>query len=299
MFSRHGAVKKTLSRFPGSAGSISRSGAGEPTVEAADAAERLMEEQMLVALDLVGEEAREPAQAEATVEAHLALFAELSRRGLSSRSDVAVKLTEIGLGLPGGQEVALAHARRLALAARNAGSLITIDTERPDDVDVTLDLVTEIRKDHPDVGVGLQAQLRRTEADVRAFAHEGSRVRLTKGARGDALEVAPSDPHEVDLSYVRCLRTLMRGAGHPTVATHDSRLIAIAQALAAEHGRDRGSFEFQMLQGVRPQEQRRLVAQGETMRVHVPYGAPCSANLVRRLVERPFVLFAQSLTSKK
>lgn len=301
LLSRHEAVKKTVSRLPGPAGVVARSGAGTSTVEAVDAASRLLEEQMFVTLDLLGDETREPAQVEAVVEAHLELLAELSRRGLASCSDVSVRLTEIGLGLPGGRELALTNARRLAMAARNAGSLLTINTEHHDHVDATLDLVTEVRKDHPDVGVGLQAQLRRTEADVRAFAHEGSRVRLSKGVRGDALEVAHADRHEVDLAYVRCLRTLMRGSGHPTVATHDSRLIAIAQALAAEHGRDRGSFEFQMLQGVRPEEQRRLVAEGETMRVYLPYGAGWYGHLMRRLAEhpRPLALFTQSLTSKK
>src|SRR5690606_22242332 len=107
--------------------------------------------------------------------------------------------------------------------------------------------------------------------------------------------------HAVDLAFVRCLRTLMRGAGHPMVATHDPRLIAIAQAVAARQGRDRGSFEFQMLYGIRPEEQRRLVAQGETMRVYVPYGAEWYGYLMRRLAERPrnLALFTKSLTSKK
>jgi proline dehydrogenase len=92
---------------------------------------------------------------------------------------------------------------------------------------------------------------------------------------------------EVDRAYVRCLRLLMEGSGYPMIATHDSRLIEIAGALAVATHRRPGSYEFQMLLGVRPAEQRRLARAGETVRVYVPYGADWYGYLMRRLAERP------------
>lgn len=301
LLSRLDTVKKAVTTLPGASSLVERYVPGESTAEAVEAASRLAEEQMLVSLDFLGEDTLDENQAEVTVEAYLELLAELSRRGLATRSEVSVKLTAIGLALPGGEAIALENARRIALAARNAGSLVTIDMEDHTRTDATLETVAELRKDHPDVGLVLQAQLRRTEEDARAFAHEGSRVRLCKGAYAEPDDVVHRDAHAVDLAFVRCLRTLMRGAGHPMIATHDPRLIAIAQAMAAQQGRDRGSFEFQMLYGIRPEEQRRLAAQGETMRVYVPYGVEWYGYLMRRLAERPrnLALFTKSLTSKK
>jgi proline dehydrogenase len=167
--------------------------------------------------------------------------------------------------------------------------------------DQTLATLRELRKDFPETGAVLQAYLRRTEADCRLLAHEGSRVRLCKGAYNEPESVAFPSRHEVDRSYVRCLKVLMAGQGYPMVATHDPRMIRIATALATRHDRAPGSYEFQMLFGIRPDEQRRLAAAGETVRVYLPYGQEWYGYLMRRLAERPsnLTFFLRSLISKK
>jgi len=100
---------------------------------------------------------------------------------------------------------------------------------------------------------------------------------------------------------VRCLKVLMAGHGYPMVATHDPRMIAIAATIASRHGRAQGTYEFQMLYGIRPEEQKRLAAAGETMRVYIPYGTEWYGYLMRRLAEKPqnLAFFARSLVSKK
>ena len=99
----------------------------------------------------------------------------------------------------------------------------------------------------------LQSYLRRTESDCRELAYEGSRVRLCKGAYNEPDTVAFRSTRDVDKSYVRCLKVLMSGAGYPMIATHDPRLIDIAGALAVQHDRAQGTYEYQMLYGVRPE----------------------------------------------
>jgi proline dehydrogenase len=123
-------------------------------------------------------------------------------------------------------------------------------------------------------------------------------VRLCKGAYKEPASVAYQSPEEVDRSYVRCLKVLMQGAGYPMVASHDPRLVAIASNLA-EH-RAPGTYEYQMLYGIRPHEQERLAAAGETVRVYVPYGDQWYGYLMRRLAERPanLVFFLRALASK-
>src|SRR5690606_15885485 len=112
--------------------------------------------------------------------------------------------------------------------------------------------------------------------------------------------VAYRDRRRVDRAYVRCLRVLMAGRGYPMVATHDDRLIAIAEALAARYGRGRDGYEFQMLYGVRPGRQRELAAAGATTRVYVPYGTGWYGYFRRRLAERPanVAFFLRALASR-
>jgi proline dehydrogenase len=111
--------------------------------------------------------------------------------------------------------------------------------------------------------------------------------------------VAFQDKADVDKAYVRCLKILMAGEGYPMIASHDPRLIDIAGALAVRHDRAKGTYEYQMLHGVRPDEQKRLAADGEKMRVYVPYGDDWWGYMVRRMAEKPanLALFLKSLSS--
>jgi proline dehydrogenase len=165
--------------------------------------------------------------------------------------------------------------------------------------DLTLEALRTLRQDFPGVGAVLQAYLYRTEADCRDLAYEGSRVRLCKGAYREPESVAFASRGEVDRSYVRCMKVLMEGPGYPMLATHDPRLIDVAEALAVRSHRKRGEYEYQMLYGVRPDEQARLAASGEKMRVYVPYGAQWYGYMVRRMAEKPanLALFVRSLVS--
>jgi proline dehydrogenase len=133
---------------------------------------------------------------------------------------------------------------------------------------------------------------------VRALAADGVRVRLCKGAYAEPVSEAFESRHDVDKSFARCLRILMAGPGYPMIATHDPRLIAITRSLG--FARRPGSFEYQMLYGVRPDEQRRLAGEGAKVRVYVPYGSDWYPYLVRRLAERPanLALFLRSLGSR-
>ena len=173
--------------------------------------------------------------------AYLDLLASLSERGLARNAEVSVKLSAIGQALPDeGEKIALENARTICHAARNAGTTVTLDMEDHTTTDSTLGILRELRKDFPETGAVLQAYLRRTEADCRDLAYEGSRVRLCKGAYKEPESVAFQDRAEVDKSYVRCLKVLMAGQGYPMVASHDPRMIDIAGALATRYNRAQG-----------------------------------------------------------
>lgn len=296
------AIKMLVTTMPVSAGIVRGYVPGEGVVDVVDAVARLAATKVRTTIDHLGEDTVEPEQAEATVAAYLDLLAELSARGLTGMAEVSVKLTALGLSLAeDGHRTALENARTICRAARNAGTTVTVDMEDHTTTDATLAILLELRQDFPETGAVLQAYLRRTEADCRRLSGEGSRVRLCKGAYDEPTEVAYTDPADVDLAYVRCLKILLAGDGYPMIATHDPRLIRIAEALISRYGREQGSYEFQMLYGIRPLEQQRLAALGETVRVYVPYGREWYGYLMRRLAERPrnLTFFLTSLISKK
>jgi proline dehydrogenase len=296
------AIKELVTRLPVSSGMVARYVPGEQVADAVAASGRLVEDGRLVTLDYLGEDTLDEDQAEATVQAYLELLDQLGRQGLARSAEVSVKLSAIGQALPEvGPKLSLENARRIAHAARNVGTTVTLDMEDHTTTDQTLTTLRELRKDYPETGAVVQSYLRRTEDDCRALAFEGSRVRLCKGAYNEPATVAFTDRHEVDKSYVRCLKVLMAGQGYPMVATHDPRMIRIAGALATRHGRSPGSYEFQMLYGIRTEEQKRLAAAGELMRVYVPFGQEWYGYLMRRLAERPanLTFFLRSLISQK
>ncbi|MCY7401585.1 MAG: proline dehydrogenase family protein [Nocardioides sp.] len=302
LLARSTKVKHLVSTMPVSSGIVTGYVPGETTTDAVRATQGLVDDGLRATLDYLGEDTTDTAQAEATVAAYKDVLAELVAKGLASKAEVSVKLSAIGQFLPDqGHKVALGNAREICRAARNAGTTVTLDMEDHTTTDSTLSILRELRKDFPETGAVLQAMLHRTEADCRALAYEGSRVRLCKGAYMEPEEVAFQDRVDIDKSYVRCLKVLLGGQGYPMIATHDPRMVHIASSLASRFGRRAGTYEFQMLYGIRPEEQKRLAAAGETMRVYVPYGTEWYGYLMRRLAEKPqnLAFFARSLVSKK
>jgi proline dehydrogenase len=304
--SRNAKIEHVVTNAPVSRSIVHRYVGGADTAAAVQTARALLQQGLTVTLDHLGEDTTERAQADAVVRAYVTLLDALQEAGLAertgpltARAEVSVKLSAVGQALPGdGEKIALEHAREVCAAAERVGATVTLDMEDHTTTDSTLSILRELRADFPSVGAVLQAYLHRTEADCRDLAGAGSRVRLCKGAYHEPASVAYRRRHDVDLSYVRCAEILLRGEGYPMFATHDPRLIAIAAERARVH--DKRLFEFQMLYGIRPDEQRRLAAAGHLLRVYVPYGAQWYGYLMRRLAERPanVAFFARSLLSK-
>jgi proline dehydrogenase len=299
--SRSTKVRHLVETAPVSRNVVSRFVAGASTEDAVAASRHLVDSGRLVSLDRLGEDTVDRSHAGATRDAYLTLLKQLAEGGLTPGAEVSVKLSAVGQSMPGdGEQVALENAFAICQAARNAGTTVTLDMEDHSTTDSTLSILRDLRRDFPDTGAVVQAYLHRTEADCRDLAYAGSRVRLCKGAYKEPPTVAYQGKDEVDRSYVRCLKVLMAGEGYPMVASHDPRLVAITGDLVRRNGRAQGSYEYQMLYGIRPHEQQRLAAAGEKMRVYVPYGDEWYGYLVRRMAERPanLVFFLRSLATK-
>jgi len=301
--SKSNRVRDFVERAPVSRDVVKRFVAGDSTPDAVRVAGELALTGRRATIDNLGEDTYDLSQAQATRDTYLSLLSALGEADLArdGKVEVSLKLSAVGQALPGdGAKIALDHAREICHAAANVGTNVTLDMEDHTTTDATLEILRELRQDFPSVGAVLQAYLYRTEADCADLAYQGSRVRLCKGTYKEPESVAFQGKAEVDKSYVRCLKVLMEGHGYPMVASHDPRIVEIAGALAHKQDRASDTFEYQMLYGIRPEEQKRIADRGDQMRVYIPYGQEWYGYLMRRMAERPAntMVFLRGLATK-
>ena len=296
-------VRQLITTAPVTRDVVRRFVAGDDADGALAVTERLLSQGRSVTIDYLGEDTVDPDQATAVTTEYVKLLELLARAGLTigGRAEVSVKPTAVGLGLADhGEKTAAENIGRICAAAQAAGTTVTVDMEDQTWVDATLRLVSDLRADFPDLGCVIQSYLRRSPGDCEALATAGSRVRLCKGAYRAPDGFAFPARSEIDRSYARCLRILLDGPGYPMLATHDPRLVAIAKSRVTTVGRDPASFEYQMLYGIRTDEQAKLTAEGAQVRVYVPYGNDWYGYFMRRLAERPanLAFFLRALASR-
>ena len=297
----HRSVRGAMTRSTLSRSVVSRFVAGEDVEDALSAVRPLTSSGLHVSLDHLGEDITDAAQADRTSAAYRRLVDRLAEVGLADGNEISVKLSALGQSLGAdGPHAATERAGALVEHAAAHGVDVTLDMEDHTTVDSTLETVWTLREHRPRVGCVLQAMLHRTRADARDLAVPGSRVRLVKGAYAEPASVAHPAKRDVDDAYADCLRVLVEGGAYPMVATHDLRMVRLAEDLFAQHGRTPADGEFQMLYGIRATEQRRLAAAGHTVRIYVPFGTDWYGYFSRRLAERPanLAFFAKSLLAR-
>ena len=282
--SRRPAIKEAIGRAPVTRELVRRFVPGEDIERCVAAARDLRERGLQSSLVHLGEGTHDTVAARAAVDAYRALVARIAAEGLNDVAEVAFKLSALGQALD--ESMAFDYAAAVCEAARAAGIDVTVDMEDHTTTDSTLRIVQRLRADYPRTGAVIQASLHRSPDDCLSLAHPGSRVRLCKGAYQEPPTVAWQSRAEVRSAYLRCLDILARGGAYPMVATHDPMLISAARQILPAVS-DGNPHEFQMLYGIRPDEQRRLVAAGERVRVYVPYGTQWYGYLMRRMAERP------------
>ncbi|HTV93985.1 MAG TPA: proline dehydrogenase family protein [Verrucomicrobiae bacterium] len=257
--------------------------AGETAGSAIDAVRALNAAGMTATLDFLGEDVLERDAAIATREAYIAVLDRIRESGV--QSNVSVKMSAMGLLIDEG--FALDNLTRiLHFAQRNADPFVRIDMEGSAVTQATLELFERAYAHDKNVGIVLQAYLKRTPADVARMIGLGARVRLCKGAYNEPAEVAIKEMPEIRKQYLALAKELLDRGNYPAIATHDRELIGQIRAYVRERGIPRDRFEFQMLYGIRPELQRELVADGYRMRIYVPYGTHWAGYFFRRVMER-------------
>jgi proline dehydrogenase len=262
---------------------------GESFEEALPAIRALHEQRMGTTVDVLGESVTHEADARAAAARYPGLLDSLVAEGLDR--NVSLKPTQMGLGI--GKELAKETIGSIVAKAVEVDAFVRIDMEDHTTIDDTLEVWRAIRPagagdlDKGDVGIVLQAAIKRAEVDVEQIIAERGRVRLCKGAYKEPASVAYQEKADVDAAYERLMLKLMREGNYPGLATHDARLIKRAVEVAKAEGIARDRFEFQMLYGIRRDVQEELAGAGYRVRVYVPFGSQWYPYFMRRLAERP------------
>jgi proline dehydrogenase len=256
--------------------------AGTTLHEAVEVVRALNHDGKLATVDVLGEEITQESEARAIAQAYRDVFSAIEREQLDS--NVSVKLTGLGLNLS--YELCRDDLEAVLREAARLGNFVRIDMEDSSTTSDTLRMYRELReRGHENVGVVLQAYLRRTLDDIAALADLQPNVRLCKGIYVEPAELAFTAADAVRESYVRSLDALLEGGSYVGIATHDEWLIG--EALTRVGGMSPSAYEFQMLLGVRERRAGELVAAGHRLRVYVPFGEQWYQYSLRRLQENP------------
>jgi len=266
---------------------------GESMEEALDAGETFRPHGIAVLYTNLGENLTELGQAQAVAEHYHGLLDRIHARGQDA--EISVKPTQLGLDLDA--EATLGHLEGLATHAGEAGGSLWIDMEGSDYTDATLDLYRRLKAQHPNVGICLQAYLRRTPADVNALLPLNPQIRMVKGAYDEPASIAFRRRAEVDAAFQSLCVLMLPHAGRGdlrlALGTHDTNLILRIADFARGAEIPIAAFEVQMLYGIRMDQQLRLAKEGYVVRDLIAYGEAWYAWYMRRLAERPAnVVFA-------
>ena len=254
--------------------------AGPSLDDAVRVVRRLNAKGKLATVDVLGEEISNADEARAIAGQYHDVLARIDAEGLDA--NVSVKLTALGLELD--TELCRENLEAVVLDAAARSNFVRIDMEDSSTTDRTLGLYRALSEaGHANVGVVVQAYLRRTADDLPGLAN----VRLCKGIYVEPVEIAYREFEAVRANFVRSLESLVADGAYVAIATHDEHLIAEGLRVVREAGLGREQYEFQMLLGVRPDRADELVADGHRLRVYVPYGTHWYEYSVRRLQENP------------
>ena len=290
--SRRRALGRVSTAIPLTRKMVRRFVPGDTLDDALGALETLKSQGIHWTVDVLGESVDSRETATAAADRYIATLDALQSHGLEA--NVSLKLTAMGLDID--PDFCLENVGRVVARAREIGAFVRVDMEDHTKTEKTLAIAEALHERYADVGVVIQSYLRRSADDVDRLIATQTRVRLCKGAYDEPASVAFASKAEVDESYATLMERLLISGRYPALATHDEALIQHAIQFANANGIGPERFEFQMLYGVRRDLHERLVAQGWTVRVYVPYGTEWYPYYMRRLAERPqnvlFMLFS-------
>ncbi len=258
--------------------------AGERLEDALRVVRRLNARKMMATVDVLGENVSTRAESLRAVQACEEVLKALKEKQVNS--NLSVKLTQLGLKID--PAFGYENTKGILQKAREYSNFVRIDMEDSSLTSSTLDFYERLRGEgFENVGVVIQAYLRRSEADLRNLTRRPVNVRIVKGIYIEPAAIAFQGREEIRRNYLKLLKILLDAGSYAAIATHDDFLVDGALRLIREKGLLKDAYEFQMLYGVRERLRDRIVADGHRMRIYVPFGEQWHAYSIRRFKENP------------
>ena len=241
---------------------------------------------MMATMDLLGEDVKDGGEANQVKSNIIPILQAIKENALNS--NMSIKPTQLGLKID--KELCFRNVKEVICEAAKLNNFVRIDMEDATTTDDTLELYRRLRKDGlNNMGVVIQAYMRRSESDVRMLVKEGANIRLCKGIYNESPSIAYKGHQEIRDNYLRLLQLIFDGGSYVGVATHDDFLLDRAVPMIQKFGLSKNQYEFQMLLGVRENRRNEIVKDGHRLRVYVPYGEQWYAYSTRRLKENPLM----------
>jgi len=257
--------------------------AGEELSDAVAAVRRINGAGAMATVDVLGEDISTRDEAVAAREECKRVLSTIAEHRLDA--NLSIKLTQLGLKID--TRFCRSNVEEILSDAKKRNIFVRIDMEDHTCTDDTLRVFREVRRSYTNVGIVIQAYLRRSESDIRQLVAEKANVRLCKGIYSEPAEIAFKQRKEIQENYLRLLRMLLEARTYVGIATHDDILIDGAKTMIGELKLRKEEYEFQMLLGVRTEKRNSLIAEGHRLRVYTPFGKQWYAYSVRRLKENP------------
>ena len=256
--------------------------AGETISEALPRVKKMYEDGLTTTLDILGESVEEREQSDKSVQAYMDLLDGIHESGIPTH--VSLKLTQMGLDID--DEYCYQNMVKIVSKAKSYGTFVRFDMEGSPHTQRTLDIFYRIREQFDNVGIVLQAMLRRTDKDVDDLNKAKAKVRMCKGAYKEPQEIAHQKMKDIREAFKQLSIKLFKDGDYPAIATHDDKLINWTREYVQENNISKNDFEFQFLYGIRVKTWHKLVAEGYNVRVYVPFGTHWMPYYFRRLRER-------------
>lgn len=257
--------------------------AGETLADAVKTVQQLNQQKTMATVDVLGEDVFTKDQSVQSRNKSISVLNAIKENSLDS--NLSIKLTSLGLKID--THFCLDNVLAIVAQANAHDNFVRIDMEDHTCTDDTLRIFRSVKEKHMNVGIVIQAYMRRSEDDIRTLAAEGAKVRLCKGIYNEPSHVAIKDRIGIQRNYLKLLRILFESRCYVGIATHDDVLIDGAVEMIKEYKMNPDQYEFQMLLGVRDERRKQLIGQGHRMRVYVPFGKDWYGYSTRRLKENP------------
>ncbi|MCH7618947.1 MAG: proline dehydrogenase family protein [Candidatus Marinimicrobia bacterium] len=257
--------------------------AGDKLEDATRVISELNNEGFMCTVNILGENIKKIESAVNYLQRYKEILNQLTEKKLDS--NISIKMTQMGMGLD--DEVCLKQMDEIIQLSKQENNFVRIDMEESIYTSKTLEIHSKLAKKHNNVGIVIQAYLRRSESDVSELIKIEAGVRLCKGIYVEPREIAFKDRENIRQNYTRLLKMLLKGGRYVGIATHDERLVYEAYDIINEMGLGKEEYEFQMIYGVNKEMGKRILADGHRLRIYVPYGEEWHAYSIRRLKENP------------